>query len=125
MQGRYKKRVPLNAWVIFSNNELFGQGRLLDLTAPGCQIESRQRVFRGEYLQVRILLPGRTSLFTVKLAAVRWIKGSRFGVEFIRMDKSEQQTLNAFMDEHLPRLTSYKPLTLTKDTPNSFHSLEG
>ena len=47
MQGRYKKRVPLNAWVIFSNNELFGQGRLLDLTAPGCQIESRQRVFRG------------------------------------------------------------------------------
>ena len=119
MKGRYKKRVPLKTWVMFSSSELFGQGRLLDLTAPGCQIDSMQRVIRGQYLQLRMLLPGQTSLFTVELAAVRWTRGTRFGVEFIRMHNSEQQMLNAFMAEHLPRLTTHKPLTLIKATPNS------
>lgn len=101
MKPRYNKRVPLKAWVIFSNTDFFGQGRLLDFTAPGCQIESSQRVVRGQYLELRILLPGQTSLFTVKLAAVRWTEGTRFGVEFIRMDTLEQQILDAFMAEHL------------------------
>jgi hypothetical protein len=97
MKGRYRKRVPLKAWVLFSSGELFGQGRVLDLTAPGCQIESSQAVTPGQYLELRMLLPGHTSLITVRLAAVRWAKGTRFGAEFIRMAESEQQALNAFM----------------------------
>lgn len=121
MKGRYKKRVPLKAWVMFSSSELVGQGRLLDLTAPGCQIESMQRVIRGQYLQLRMLLPGQTSFFTVELAAVRWTKGTLFGVEFIRMDVSEQHMLNAFMAEHLPRLATHKHSALIKATPNSVH----
>ena len=116
MKDRYRKRVPLNAWVIFSNDQHCGQGHVLDLTAPGCQIESTQEVGRGEYLQLRILLPGHTALFTVRLAAVRWTKGSRFGAEFIRMDKSEQQMLDAFMAEHVPPVTSSNHLRLIKET---------
>jgi len=100
MKPRYNKRVPLKGWAIFSNDDCFGQGRVLDFTSPGCRIESLQRVKRGQYLELRILLPGQTSLFTVKLAAVRWTEETRFGVEFIRMDKLEQQMLDAFMAEH-------------------------
>jgi hypothetical protein len=116
MKGRYKKRVSLNAWVMFSNDEHCGYGHVVDLTAPGCQIDSTEKVTRGEYLELRILLPGQTALFTVRLAVVRWTKGTRFGAEFIRMDKSEQQTLDAFMAEHLPPVTSSKHLRLVKET---------
>jgi len=106
MKERYRMRVPLRAWVMFSNDGHCGQGRVLDFTAPGCQIESSEKIIRGEYLELRILLPGQTSLFTVGLAAVRWTKGTRFGTEFIRMDKSEQRTLDSFMAQHLPPSTS-------------------
>ena len=114
MKERYRKRVPLKAWVMFSNDGHCGQGRVLDFTVPGCQIESTEKVIRGEYLELRILLPGQTALFTVRLAAVRWTKGTRFGAEFIRMDKSEQQTLDVFIADHFQRSTPDRHLRLTK-----------
>jgi hypothetical protein len=97
MKERYRSRIQTRAWVLFSNGDVFGEGRVLDLTAPGCQIESSQKVIPGQYLELRILLPGQTSFFIVELAAVRWARGSRFGAEFIRMVESEQQALNGFM----------------------------
>ena len=121
MKRRYKNRVQYGASVRFSNSELSGQGRVLDITAPGCQIESLQRVVKGQYLELTIALPGEAPPLRVHLAAVRWIKGTRFGVEFIKMDGSDQQMLDAFMAEHLPRLTSHTHLTLIKTTPNTFH----
>jgi hypothetical protein len=45
------------------------------------------------------------SPLSVKLAAVRWSEGGRFGLEFIKMDRPEQQTLDAFMTEHLSTAT--------------------
>lgn len=100
MKPRYKKRVPLKASVTFCNGALSGEGQALDFTAPGCLIKSPQRVTKGQYLHVQILLPGLKSPFTVKLAAVRWVNGTRFGIEFIKMDKADQEILDAFMAEH-------------------------
>ena len=91
MNPRYEQRVQseASASVRFSNGELSGEGQIIDITVPGCQIESLQRVQRGQYFQLQIPLPGLTSPLTVDLAAVRWTKGIRLGVEFIRMDESE------------------------------------
>ena len=97
MKNRYGRRVQLRAWVLFSNDQLFDEGRVLDLTAPGCQIESSQKVLPGQHLELRILLPGQTLFLTVGFAAVRWVRGMRFGAEFIRMAKTEQHTLSLFM----------------------------
>jgi hypothetical protein len=47
MKGRYRNRVPLSAWVMFFNEEHCGQGHVVDLTAPGCQIASRQKLKKG------------------------------------------------------------------------------
>src|SRR5687767_862921 len=99
MQPRYKKRVPLIASVSFCNGELSGQGRVLDLTAPGCLIESDQKVLKGHYFRLQISLPDLNAPLSVKLAAVRWSKGCRFGLEFIQMDRSEQQMLDALIAE--------------------------
>jgi PilZ domain len=98
MEPRYKKRIPLMASVSFCNGELSGQGCVLDLTAPGCLIESSQEVVKGQYFQLQISLPDQNAL-SVKLAAVRWSKGRRFGVEFIKMDEPEQQMLEALVAE--------------------------
>jgi hypothetical protein len=98
MKGRYGTRVPLKAWVFFWNSEVSGEGRLLDLTAPGCQIETTgQTIAPGQYLELRIMLPSQTALLAVELAAVRWAKGRRFGAEFIRMDSSDEHMLNALI----------------------------
>ena len=97
MQPRYKKRVPLKASVTFSNGEQSGHGRVLDLTVPGCLVESAQSVLKGQYFQLQISLPDLNSPLSVKLAAVRWSEGGRFGLEFIKMDRPEQQILDALM----------------------------
>jgi hypothetical protein len=52
--------------------------------------------------QLQTSLTGGTSAIAVKLAAVRWSKGNRFGVEFIRMGRSDQEVLETFMAEHAP-----------------------
>ncbi len=102
MKARYKKRIPvITTSVVFSNSEISGEGRMLDFTAPGCLIESPQKVAKGHYLQLQVALPGQSCPFTVKLAAVRWAKGTRFGLEFIKMDKRDQETLHAFMTAHM------------------------
>jgi hypothetical protein len=99
MQPRYSKRVPLKASVTFSNGELSGHGRVLDLTAPGCLVESAQSVLKGQYFQLQISMADLASPLSVKLAAVRWSKDRRFGLEFIKMERPEQQILNALMGE--------------------------
>jgi hypothetical protein len=106
MTPRYKARIPLLSSVAFSNGCVTGLGIVLDLTAPGCMIESTIAVTKGEYLQLKIFLPGFESCLSVKLAAVRWSKGKRFGTEFIKMDQSERLMLDRFMTEHVCNRTT-------------------
>ena len=114
MKPRYKERISLKSPVMFSIGSLIGQGRVLDLTAPGCLIESSVVVTKGQYLHLKMLLPGLRSPLSVKLGAVRWAKGTQFGVEFIKMDESERRMLDRFMAHHLSDLASRKA------TRNSF-----
>jgi hypothetical protein len=55
---------------------------------------------KGDYLQLKMLLPGCTSPCSVGLAAVRWTKGSQFGVEFIKIYQKEQRQLHQVMARH-------------------------
>jgi hypothetical protein len=114
MKPRYKERISLKSPVMFSIGSLIGQGRVLDLTAPGCLIESPAVVTKGQYLHLKMFLPGHRSPLSIKLGAVRWAKRTQFGVEFIKMDESERRMLDRFMAQHLSDLTS------TKATRNSF-----
>jgi hypothetical protein len=98
MKARYKKRVPLGPTsVAFSNSELSGEGRVLDLTAPGCLIESSREVTKGQYLHLTMFLSDLKWPLVVKLAVVRWAKANQFGVEFIKMEENERRVLNTFM----------------------------
>jgi hypothetical protein len=101
MKARYRDRIVLRSPVTFSSGSLIGEGQVLDLTAPGCLIESPVAVSKGQYLQLKLILPVLKSPLSVDLAAVRWTNERRFGVEFIKMDESERRLLDRFMAHHL------------------------
>jgi hypothetical protein len=101
MRARYKQRIPLNGRALIVIDSVLSEGRVLDITAPGCLIESSRVVTKGQYLDLTMFLPGIKSPLVIKLGAVRWTKGKRFGVEFIIMEESERRILNTLIAENL------------------------
>lgn len=121
MKPRYKERIPLKSTVIFTVGSQLGQGRVLDLTSPGCLIESPVAVQKGQSLQLKMFLPGLNVPLSITLGIVRWTKGTRFGVEFIKMDESQRRILDRFMAQHLSEL----PSTKAKARRNAFSDPSG
>lgn len=74
---------------------------VLDLTIPGCLIQSPIALKKGEYLQLKMFLPGIKLPFSVAMAAVRWNKGTHFGVEFIKMSETDSRVLTQFVSQRL------------------------
>ena len=108
MKPRYRERVQLKIPVIFTMGAQIGEGRVLDLTVPGCLIESPVTVHKGQSVQLKMFLPGLKRPFTVGLGVIRWTEGKKFGVEFIRMEEPERLLLNRFMAQHLSDLAPTK-----------------
>ncbi len=100
MQARYSQRVSVDGSVMFAGEHVVGEGRILDLSLPGCLLESSKKMSAGEYLQLRLFLPDRATPLHVALAAVRWVDGSKLGVEFIRTSQEEQRRLERFFNQH-------------------------
>ena len=102
MKPRYKERIRIKGKAVFSNGSHTGEGRVLDLTSPGCLIESAGiAVPKGQSLQLNISLHGEKRPLMVTLGVVRWTNGRLFGVEFIKMDEANRLVLNYFVSQHL------------------------
>jgi hypothetical protein len=71
---------------------MVGLASVLNLTVPGCLVETGLHLKPGQSLQIKIMLPGGKSL-ACTLAVVRWVNGRRAGVEFIRMSEEDQARL--------------------------------
>ena len=119
MKPRYRERIALRSLVTFTTGSQIGEGRLLDLTSPGCLIESSVAVPKGQSLQLNMFLPGLESPLSILLGVVRWTNGKHFGVELIKMDEPNRLVLNRFMAHHLSDLAS------SKATRNSFSDPAG
>jgi PilZ domain len=105
--------VHSNFPVVFTSESSVGEGTIVNVSIPGCAIQSRKRVQPGSYLEMRVLVPDTTSPLHVGLAKVRWSEGRRFGVEFIRMPGEDQIRLGHIVKkqahlEALPRSSSWR-----------------
>lgn len=100
MKPRYKPRIRLRFPVTFASEARVGEGQVLDLTLPGCLIESSVAVEAAQSLRLELFLPGLDLPVSVTMGVVRWVKGKRFGVEFIKMYESQQRILQQFVAEH-------------------------
>ena len=97
MKNRYSQRVSVDCSVMFAGESMVAEGRILDLSLPGCLMESSKTLAAGEYIQLRLFLPDRQAPLHVELAAIRWAEDSKVGIEFIRTSKYEQHRLEQFV----------------------------
>jgi len=101
MTRRYSERIAVHCPVVFTMGSMVGEGEVVDLTNPGCLIQSTAGLKKGESLQLKMFLSGLKSPLIVALAVVRWTNGSRFGVEFIKMNEPDRAQLTEFISQHL------------------------
>lgn len=99
---RYCERVSTQIPVIFAGEAYVGEGTVLNVSVPGCAVQSKKAVQPGSYLEMRMLVPDTSSPLSVSLAKVRWCDGRRFGVEFIRMPGEDQVRLGRLVKRQMP-----------------------
>ena len=100
MKIRYCERISAEFPVIFAGESYVGEGTVLNVSVPGCEIWSKKLVEPGAYLEMKVLVPDQGSSLCVGLAKVRWCNGHRFGVEFIRMPGEDQVRLGRLVKHH-------------------------
>jgi hypothetical protein len=107
MKMRYSERILTEFPVIFAGDSFVGEGTVDNVSVPGCGIVSSKIVKPGAYLEMKVLMPDDGPSLRVDLAKIRWRKGRRFGVEFIRMPGADQVRLGRLIKRHRePRLTA-------------------
>lgn len=89
---RYSERKPASAKVTLSAGPRVGEGQVLDLTVPGCLLQTAMPLERGQDVQLLIYL-NELRPMRINLGMVRWVSGRTAGIEFIRMSADDQARL--------------------------------
>ena len=84
---------------MFSGMPAIGEGLTLNVSPHGCTVEGMRTVLDGSYMKLRLFLPDLHSSLRVELAAVRWVLGPYFGVEFLRLPVQDRSRLDQFLDD--------------------------
>ncbi len=98
MERRNHPRFSAGFPVSFSGEAISGEGSALNLSKDGCLIVSDNELLEGDYLQLRVHLSGTLSPVDIEVAAVRWVAGQVFGVQFLHMQSEQHDRLNAMID---------------------------
>lgn len=97
MNHRYSERIPVECGAVFSGENMCGEGRVIDVSLPGCLMESPELVKVGDYMRLRLFLPDQAAPLNVPLAVVRRVDGSFIGLEFIRSSDEDQARLTRYV----------------------------
>ena len=107
MHPRYSTRKRVTCAVTLSCDGLVGQGQVLDLSVPGCLLETGLPLKHGQFLQLRLTLSNGQPPVRMALAVIRWLNGTKAGVEFIRMSEDDQMRLRSSVRfVHRPPISS-------------------
>ncbi len=98
-QERQTLRIPIRIPAIFSSGYGLGEGIVVNISTPGCAIESTKALRVGDYVRLNVYLPDERLLRNVR-AAVRWAQGRRFGVEFLGLSEEEEACLSRLVSDH-------------------------
>jgi hypothetical protein len=92
MTARYSRRKTIDGRACIAAEGLVGNARVLDLSVPGCLLETGLHLKAGQSLRLRITYAGWKPL-SITMAVVRWMNCRHAGIEFIRMSKDDQACL--------------------------------
>lgn len=93
---------------------------MLDLTIPGCMLETTLAVKVGDRIQLKCFLPGNKS-FCVSEGFARWVNGSRCGVEFVKMSEKDRRQLNQFVAMQLSRQSQEGSRKFSESGSHNWH----
>ncbi len=96
MNLRYSDRKSASAKVTLSAGPRVGDGQVLDLTVPGCLLQTAIPLERGQTIQLLIYLDELRPM-RINLGVVRWTSGKTAGIEFIRTSVEDQERLRTFI----------------------------
>jgi hypothetical protein len=100
MTRRYSARIPFPASVMFSTSHGIGTGHLYDLSVPGCRLETRTALYKGQTVNLQLMGTSPYPLLCVPLAVVRWVESNWAGLEFIVMSPHDQTRLRDLVSLH-------------------------
>jgi hypothetical protein len=98
---RIHSRFPVAYPVIFGGAPFVGEGVVYDLSVSGCSVTCERTVLAGSYIKLSVVLPDPTSSLFIELGKVRWVKGSTFGIEFIRIPTITRHRLDRVVSQEL------------------------
>lgn len=99
MPSRNRPRIDVDYSVTFTGDQLTGKGTLTNLTISGAEIQSSVELPIDAHLSLSVQSSGARPPIVVTLAVVRWKRGDRFGVEFVRFDGHSKQQLEDMLNQ--------------------------
>lgn len=101
MDLRSSTRAAVTYPVRLSSDSMTGEGTVINLSVPGCAIETDLSVQPGEYLELLVMVPDQARPLAVELAKVRWATQQKVGIEFIRVRQDDQNRIQRLICELL------------------------
>ncbi|MFO0732177.1 MAG: PilZ domain-containing protein [Nitrospiraceae bacterium] len=105
---RAEARQPLRCKFQYFLDECVSEGTVWDLSSSGWRASGTAPVTVGMEMPVCLYLGNEKRWVSIGRAAVRWVKGSNFGLEVVQIDTQEQERLDHFLEKsrlELPRPT--------------------
>ncbi len=99
MQPRSRSRVSVDYPVVFKNEGASGRGVLRNLTIAGSEIKSDVPFSIGVHLHLCVKPSGARPPIVISLAIVRWKRGDRYGLEFVRFDGDAKRQLEDMLNQ--------------------------
>ncbi len=102
--SRSYHRYSVDYPVIFGGAPFVGEGTVCDLSLTGCSVACDRTVLEGSYVRLSLILPDPTSSLFIELGKIRWSRGDRFGIEFIRFPTLTRHRLDRVIEAQLTTL---------------------
>lgn len=83
--------------VMLSDKQTIAEGKVMNLTVFGCAIDCAETFPKGTELRVRLILPDQAHSLPVEEAEVRWVQGTRMGLQFHKVVRAADFRLHGFV----------------------------
>ncbi len=98
-EPRGRSRVPVDYPAFFSGDEGAGRGMVVNLTLAGGEIETNLPFSIGARVCLQVHPPDARPPIVITLAIVRWRRGDRLGLEFVRFEGDAKAQLKDMLNQ--------------------------
>ena len=85
MERRSHSRIEINTKGSFLGEGTSDVGRVENLSGTGCRFRSKNEFRVGNFIELELQLPDGKEMIRVDVAVVRWVKGKRIGLDFLKI----------------------------------------